>query len=285
MSYALRNTLVLLVVLLLFVVAGWGYLNYWQQPVIESLDEELTALQDELQEKEQIAARYGALAQSYEEASAYFNNYDKGLYTSSDEDKVFDFLTTVNRGRALNDFNFTFIDSATYSKYGTLSMNINGSGAYRNVVNFIRAIELSEPLNKVRNMNISPVKIDSSYNQVQYSFDLTSYYDRTEILEPRTLDISYDSYAAIHNSFYPLIRDIKPNVANEINVSQSELIALSGNKIFLIDQNGEMQQLQIGDEVYLGRLSDINLQDRIASFTLNKGGIIEKVTLGEENEE
>ncbi len=286
-SYAVRNTLVLLLVFVLFAGIAWGYINYYQEPKIVELEKDLQTKKEDLAQKEQIAARYATVAQTYSEASAYFKNYEKALYQSNNEDKVFDFLTTVNRGRAYNDFNFTFIDSAIFSKYGVLNMQINGSGYYRNVVNFVRAIELSEPLNKVRNLNITPIFKDSSYSYVDYSFDLTSYYDRTKIIEERTLEADYFAYASLKNPFYPLIRGVKPNTSNKINVSQSEIIALSSGSIFLIGQDGIMHQLYIGDEVYLGQLTAINLQKRTATFTLNKGGIIDRVTIGNktENEE
>lgn len=280
LSYAIRNTLVLLLVLILFAGVAWGYLNYYQEPIIVELQKELKTRQQVLAQKEKIAARYDEVLKSYNEASKYFENYEKALYQSNNEDKVFDFLTGVNRGRAFNNFNFTFVDSVNYEKYGVINMEITGTGYYRNVVNFVRAIELSEPLNKVRNMSITPVKQDSNYNYVTYSFDLKSYYDRTKILEERTLKADYFAYASLPNPFYPLIRDIKPNVSNKVNVSQSKLIALSSGTVFLIDQNGIMHELQIGDEVYLGYLGNINLQNRTATFVLNKGGIIEKVTIG-----
>ncbi len=279
-SYANRNTLVLLLVLILFAGVAWGYISYYQEPIVSKLQKDLAAKEKELTQKEAIAARYDILLKTYREANEYFKNYDKALYQSNNEDKIFEFLTALNRGSAYNDFNFIFADSTTYEKYGVLSMEINGSGYYRNVVNFVRAIELSEPLNKVRNLNISPIKKDSSYNYVQYSFDLTSYYDRTKILEKRTPEANYNTYASVFNPFYPLIHDIKPNLSDKINVNRSELIAFSTGSVFLIDQNGILHQLKIGDEVYLGRLSDINLRDRTATFTLNKGGIIDEVTLG-----
>lgn len=281
-SYAIRNSLVLFLVLILFAGSGWAYIIYYQEPEIEKLTANLAEKKDELAKKTKIAARFDVILKSYNEANRYFENYDKALYQSSNEDHVFDFLTTINRGVAFNNFNFTFVDSTVHEKYGLMSMEITGTGYYRNVVNFVRAIELGEPLNKVRNVSITPIYQDSSYNYVQYNFDLTSYYDRTKILEPRNLGVGFDAYASVDNPFYPLIHNIEPNISNEVNVSQSSLIALSSGAVFLVDQNGKMRQLQIGDKVYLGYLSDINLQNRTATFTLNKGGIIERVTIGNE---
>ncbi len=76
--------------------------------------------------------------------------------------------------------------------------------------------------------------------------------------------------------FYPLIHGIPPNTDGLINVEQSRLTGLTADKIFLIDQKGTLQELVIGDEVYLGSLSSINQEDDTAVFVLNKGGIVEK---------
>lgn len=280
LSYAVRNSLVLLVVLLLFGGVAWGYIHFYQQPKLVKIEKELQEKRKELVKKEKIAGRYQTVLKTYREANAYFNNYDKALYQSNNEHAIFDFLADVNRGRAYNNFNFTFVDSATYPKYGVINMEISGTGYYRNVVNFVRAVELSEPLNKVRNMSITPIRQDNSYNYITYSFDLKSYYDRTKIIEERLLESEYVAFNSVENPFYPLIHGIMPNTSNKINISQSELIALSSGSVFLIDQNGIMHQLEIGEEVYLGYLSDINLQKRTATFILNVGGIIEKVTIG-----
>lgn len=284
MSYALRNTLILLIVLILMVGGGWAYMHYFQVQKIETLTTRLTTKKQELQQKQQIANQYDAIAETYEEASAYFNNYNKALYRSSDEDNVFDFLTALNSGAANNEFNFAFTDSVTYPKYGVINMEINGESTYRNLVNFIRAIELSKPLNKVKDVSITPVKIEDEYGRVNYKFKLESYYDRSEILEKPPLDIFNGAFVSVHNPFFPLVRDIAPNTENKINVEQSKLVALSTDRVFLIDQTGVMRQVNIGDEVYLGQLTSINLNKRSATFTLNKGGIVKTVTLEVENE-
>lgn len=296
MSYAIRNSLILLVVLLLFAGGGWAYIEYFQVDKIEQLETQVAQRNQKLQQMQQVADQYTALAQAYEEARAYFNNYEKALYLSSDEDKVFDFLTTLNRGQAYNDFSFAFTDSTVQNRYGIMNIEIAGEGSYRNVVNFIRGIELSKPLNKVRNVTITPAgpgeaeegaEADANanrFNRVNYSFDLHSYYDRSEILERPSFDIFSGMYASVHNPFFPLVRDVQPNTEDQVNVEQSHLVALSSDRVFLIDQNGVMRQIRIGEEVYLGKLTSINLSNRTATFTLNKGGIVKSITLEVENE-
>jgi hypothetical protein len=159
-------------------------------------------------------------------------------------------------------------------------MEITGDGQYRNVVNFIRRIERSKPLNKVKNVTLTPILEEDKYNRVEYSFNLESYYDRSKILDKPTFDIFQGTYASLHNPFFPLVRDnFKPNTAELVDVRKSRLVALSTKRVFLIDQSGVMQQIEIGEKVYLGKLSSINLNNKTATFTLNQGGLVERETL------
>ncbi|HYW35307.1 MAG TPA: type 4a pilus biogenesis protein PilO [Balneolaceae bacterium] len=281
MSYAIRNSLILLIVLLLFVGGGWGYIYYFQQEKIDKLQKELTTKKHTLKQKQQIADQYQPISKSYKKASKYYKNFQKALYVSSSQNKVFGFLTRLNHADARNNFNFKFKDSTTHKKYGVMQMKIEGKGPYRNVVNFIRGIELSKPLNKIKNVSLYPVKGVQDFDSVSYSFTLKSYYDRSKILAKPSFDISYNIRAALHNPFYPLVHNIRPNTDHKVNIKKSKLVALSTNKVFLIDQNGVMRVIKIGGRVYLGKLTNINLSNRTATFTLIEGGIKKTVKLKE----
>lgn len=279
MSYALRNTLILLFVLLLISGSGWAYMYYFQEDKIEILQNEVSTKNNELAEMMQIANQYEIVLTQVENARYYINNYDKALYASSNEDKVFDFVNTLNTGNTFTDFSFSFVDSTAESQYGIIQMGISGEGYYRNFNNFIRKIEQSKPLNKIKSVSISPINELESYGRVNFSFTLESFYDRANILEAPSLSITSSALGSVYNPFFPLIRDIEPNDDNLTNVESSELLALSANKVFLVDQTGVMQKINVGEKVYLGTLQSIDLNNRSATFELNKGGLIEYVTL------
>jgi len=285
MSYALRNSLILLVVLLLFVGAGWAYIYFVQQPEIEQLTEQVEAKTSELREKQQIANRYSTVLEQFENATFFIENFDKTLYTDSNEDRVFDFMNNLNTGNSFTDFTFAFSDSTAQDQYGVMSMNISGEGFYRYLINFIRKMEYSKPLNKISNLDVTPINDLENYGRVSYSFTLNSYYDRATEFGSPTMDIESPTYASLHNPFFPLIREIEPNEENLTDIEQSELIALSSNRAFLLDQTGELQKIGLGESVYLGSLTNINLSEGSATFQLNKGGIIERITLEVNNEE
>ncbi|MDR8391614.1 type 4a pilus biogenesis protein PilO [Aliifodinibius sp. S!AR15-10] len=280
MSYALRNTLILLLVFLLITAGGWCYIAFIQEPELETLENQLTEKRTELASKQQTANQYEPLSEQYENAQYYIQNYDKALYPDNNEDKVFDFINRLNTGSSYTDFTFTFADSSSQGQYGVINTSISGTGYYRNVVNMVRKIEFSKPINKVRNLTISPINNVEEYGNVNFSFALESLYRRGTKVETPPLTIAESTVTgSVYNPFYPLIRDIQPNEDNLTNVESSSLVAISSDKVFVIDQNGAMQGIQVGQQVYLGRLESINLKRQSATFVLNKGGIIERVTM------
>src|SRR5699024_8540240 len=122
---------------------------------------------------------YPVLLNQYEKASAYFNNFDKELYSSNNEDLVFEFLNSFNNGSSYTDFTFAFADSSANGKYGIMNMKITGIGYYRNFINFVRRTELSKPINKISSIELRPINELESYGKVNFSFNLASYYNRS----------------------------------------------------------------------------------------------------------
>lgn len=279
MSYGVRNTLILLVVLAAFIGGGWSYIKYYQEPKIEELEGKVEKTRQELNNKQQIADRYPGLQNRFKEAKSFFNNYNKALYPNSNEDNVYQFLSNVSSGSSYTDFTFSFTDSTQQGQYGKMTMEISGEGYYRNFINFVRQVELNRPINKIAKINVSPINRLDSYGMVDYKFTLTSFYDRVKLLGEASWSIANNLRASVYNPFFPLIRSVKENENNLVDVEKSSLMAISGNQVFLIDQNGTMQKLSKGDEVYLGKLTGINVDQGSAIFRLNKGGIVEKLTL------
>lgn len=285
MSYGIRNTIILLTVLIIFVGSGWGYIYFFQQPTIEELTQEVEQKQTELQNKQEIADRYPVVSNQFEKASSYVENFDKSLYPGPDEDQVYYFLNSINNGSAYTDFTFQFTDSTAMEEHGEMSIQITGDGYYRNVVNFIRRIELSAPINKIEEIQINPINEVESYGRVNFTFTLKSLYDRQAGFENSSMAVTDDILGSVYNPFFPLIRSVKENTENLVDVESSSLIAVSGNRAFILDQSGMLQKLTEGDDVYLGELRNINVDEGSASFELNKGGIIEQVTLQVNNDE
>jgi len=280
MSYGLRNTLILLLALLIINGAGYAYMHFIQKAEIEQLEERQVSLENDYQQDVQTAELVPMLREQFAEATSVIEGFDKTIFTNNNADEIFRFLSLINEGAGVN-FNFTFSDSTSSEQYGVINSDINGSGPYRNVVRFINAIEYSEPVQKIDGISLSPAGEEEGYQNVNFTFQLQSHYDRVGVFDNnnQTPDIAFRTNDSNHNPFFPLIRNVPPNEDNLPNVDQSRIVGLTRSAVYLMDQNGQMATLQVNDRVYLGTLQQINIQQGSATFRLNRGGIIDVVTL------
>ncbi|MFU8811670.1 MAG: type 4a pilus biogenesis protein PilO [Balneolaceae bacterium] len=279
MSYAIRNGIVLAVVALLVYGGAFLYVRYMQAPTIEKLEQQVKEQEERFTEKSGIAEQLPDLQQQYDVSLDFIENYEKTLFRDSNPDKVFRFLTFINATSPL-EFDFIFQDSTSTNQYGILRSEINGRGSYNAVLNFITRIEHSEPVQKIDNITITPVGQVGQYNEVTFRFNLASYYDNQRAFDPpETPDIAGRVQLTSHNPYFPLIRNVEPNEEGLVDVESSQITGITANTVFLRDQNGRLVSLRRNDRVYLGTLQTINLERGQAIFRLNKGGILETVTL------
>ncbi len=283
MSYAIRNTIILLVTLLLIIGLGLGYNKFFQESQIENLQEELTRKQQDLNSKQNINNEFSELNDRYQSALGIISNYDKTLYASNKPDDVYDFLNKINQdGGNKIFFDFVYSDSVPSNQYGVINSNLSGFSDYDALVSFINKIENSQLLNKVSNVTISPGRSEDGPNSVNFAFNLESYYQKTQIFDSVSTEyrIVENLEVSSFNPFYALIQNtIPPNSEGLLNAESSRIVGITANRVFVIDQDGKVISLKEGDRVYLGYLSAIDINSKTATFNLNKGGIEQVVTL------
>lgn len=267
-------------------IAGGAYafINFYQLNKLENLQESHAQKQTDYNNKMEISNSYPELNASYESALSIIEGYDKSLFKNPDPDDVYDYLAIIGSAEDSRIyFDFVFVDSTAQDQYGIINADINGYGVYSNVVNFINKLENSQLLNKVSNISISPAAGNGEeLSEISFSFRLESYYERVPIQETaiEAASLTMNEDISTYNPFYPLIRStVPPNEENLVNIEQSRMIGLTSSRIFIVDQNGNVVSLSVGDDVYLGQLESINNNEKSATFNLNKGGIKELVTL------
>lgn len=283
MSYAIRNTLILLTTLLLIVGSGFGYSKFFLESKVEELQSSLVTKQNDLTSKEDINDQFTELNARYEAALVVIGNYNKILYPSNKPDDVFDFLNRVNQaGNYQISFDYIYSDSIPNNEYGILQSAIAGFGDYAALTDFVNRIEHSQLLNKVSELTIAPARQEDDLRMVNFSFNLESYYEKTSLFDSvgSVSAIVLDENISTYNPLYPLIQpSIEANFEGLSDVRSSRLIGMTGNRIFLRNQTGRIVSLKIGDRVYLGTLARIDLENNTATFNLDLGGIPEVVTL------
>ncbi|TVQ10965.1 MAG: hypothetical protein EA364_11525 [Balneolaceae bacterium] len=279
MNNSTKNSLVLLAVLLLMSIAGFSYIHYRLDPQIEDLERTLTRQQQEYNTLQVKASTFDHVQRAFVEASYRFENYPKELLLTSDVATVYDFLRTINTGSSFTTMNFSFRDSVNTNRYGLVRYDVNGRGSYRNFYNFVSLLEQSRPISRVNNLRLIPVNELGSLSDVEFSFTAESFYYRDPENARATLTTATDYDRLSHNPFYPLVHNVPPNEDNLPNVDQSRLVAVTAGSIYMVDQTGQMKNLRVGDQVYLGRLERIDFENNAAIFLLSRGGIRDRVTL------
>lgn len=282
MSYALRNSLILLVTLLLIAGAAFSYIKFVQKAEINDLTAELESLNTDYNTKTDIRDQYPPLLERYNKARDIVQNFDKKLYESNNPDDVYDYLSEINDENLELFYDFTYQDSSVNDQYGILRSRIVGTGIYSDFITFINKIENSLYLNKIENVNITPSSGEETQDYVDFNMTLNSYYQKITFETAADIQQKFrvNPTISVFNPLKPLILDAVPaNVDNLTNIEQSRLIGLTSTRIFIIDQNGETKILKPGDKVYLGYLREIDSESKEVIFTLDKGGIQEIFTL------
>jgi hypothetical protein len=88
------------------------------------------------------------------------------------------------------------------------------------------------------------------------------------------------------NPFFPVIMDqLPPNTRGLLNLDQAELVSIVGGEAVFKEPDGEMRKVGVGDDVYLGQITDINASKGTVQAVVNLGGIIDdvEVSLGMED--
>ena len=92
MSYAIRNTIILLVTLSIIVGIGFAFSKFYLDAKIESETNELSNKRNDLNSKQNINTQFDELNSTYEVAVEIMANYNKILYPSNKQTMFMIFL-------------------------------------------------------------------------------------------------------------------------------------------------------------------------------------------------
>lgn len=280
MKYSIRNTIILILTLIIMVGGGWLYIHNEFNEEIENTRVTLNEKQTELEEVQNLADQFSSAQANYNDVIYTRMNHPKELFPSHSSSDLYNYLQEINEDISFTELNYSFADSVLNDDHGIINASLSGEGDYSNLTNFLYRIEYSRPLIQIRSVQLNNISELEKLNRVTFQVNLSSYYRRGNWTDYRAdLNTSTPLGSIRHNPYYPLIRPIPPNDENLPNVEESRLIALTGRTVHIIDQTGVLKRLSVGDRVYLGQLSNINLDTNEAVFQLNRGGISDTITL------
>lgn len=279
MSYALRNTLILLSTLVIMIAGGWVYLGQFPNKELEAYDKVIADREKDLATFKAKSEAFDLVREQYIRSLYRKENYNKELFASNNVADIYDFIRRLNDGPAFTQLNFSTVDSVVTDNYGYVTVQLDGTSSYRNFYAFLSRIEQSRPIMKVIKLQVQPKTAPEELQDVVFILTARVFYARGSTTSSSLRTILTDIPSLRHNPLAPLIHAIPSNTDNLSNLESSRLVAVTAGSAFIVDQTGRMVRIDVGGRVYLGFLERVSQSSGSATFRLNKGGIEETMTL------
>lgn len=285
--------IILVVLLLITAAASYYFVEYSYTKELKKLNEQNKSQTNELLSNKSPDEVIYELEQKIDSLSSFIEVTDKIIpYYPSQVDAYSKILSKINLLENRLDINIDRVSTEEKPPLRIDRFKINGSGKFRDLFSLMNLFESSPEIYKLHLNEIkqtySPDKSGKLEEKVVFTFHLENLYTTSPEFNLDSLiqrkDQKFLTY--VSDYFESLIKlDIPPNDQGLFEVEGAKLLAIMPDAVYLIDKKGNSYTLMEGDEVYLGYLTKINYDQHNCQFLLNKGGILERVTLVLEDKE
>ncbi len=292
MDRKVKNTIILIVILFMIIIAGGVFTFVFQKGKITEKKKEISDLNLNAFNTEDLLKQLDTLKQQAAQLDSILDLRKYNIPVNLHQSDFYDFVNQIslnfNPKSHVNIEYLELIEDVNFKQY---SYKITGRAFFNDLYKLIFAIEQSKELKKITTCNFTDfIMVDDSeiaHYLVDFTIDVLVYHSDNDNFASSVLKENRLIPNPIYDIYFPLIRnEIPPNVDNLLDVQTAELLALIPDGAFVANASGETFLLIEGDPVYLGYLTEIDFENDEVRFVLNKGGIIEKVTLTlESNEE
>ncbi|MGE5314166.1 MAG: hypothetical protein ACM3Q4_05695 [Acidobacteriota bacterium] len=282
MSYKIRNTIVLGVLLLLVIVIGTYITVFYQPRKIAAYNKEAKKIEAQLMDDTGQRQAIAGLESTLRETVLRWENRTKEFSGSDAAAETYAFLSDAmdeSGGQNLK-VNVTF--SGTKSVSPKISYNtykLSGVSEFANIFRFIWLIENGRRLYKINALSLrSEEEQLAGFNGIRmvFDFELQAYFTNEAALSQPVMRPDSAPQPITSNAFMPLIfANVPPNFKNLVDPDAIAVKALSAGRALVLAQDGRLTVLRVGSEVYLGKVTAIDAREGSITFTLNKAGITE----------
>ncbi len=285
MNRKTKNTIMLLGVLAVIIIAGSSYSFFYQRGKLE----ENTARYDELSinsmDTDELIKQLDILKLKADQLDSILALRKFNIPLNLRQSRFFDFVNNVSRTFSPHSYvNIEYESLQSDENFNFYVYNLNGTAEFNDLYELVYSIEQSKELKKIISSNLNNfVKVDKGeipHYLVSFVLKVQIYFSDNDRFASSNKKENMLKPNPLYDIFYPLIRnEIPPNSNNLLDVQTAQLLALVPDGAFMTDAKGATYLLWEGDEVYLGYLTEIDYQNNEVKFILNKGGIIDRITL------
>lgn len=302
----------IIILLLLFVlVTGAGvYVTFVEQPKeIERLEQAEKVARLKQAEVTSLLAEEATSNTVAEEAIRKWRARYKVIPANLNSADVMNYINqrTIS---GFKNFDVQMEGSKSTADFSNYTISVKGRGYFSSLYKFIWEVENSRDFYRIRDLSLEHIDLTSEDEKtgnnklqvmVSFSMKVDAYYggknglsaplgsdDRLgeEFLLPTSagnLDLPPVPLSFLPkerpdiNPFYPLIlENIPPNTYDLLDLENAELISIANGKA-VFSYKDEFVSVGLGDPVYLGEITRIDVMEGIVSARLNKGGIVDEV--------
>jgi len=214
-----------------------------------------------------------------EEMKYELENYPIMLMKRENIHRVYQYFEKYDK--VGNFFDFKYKINSTIDKEEIIEANyeLTGVGSFSKFIGFINYLEYSPPLFFVDKLTFNQSK-DELSGDIRLNFKGLFSKNSPKGIENSIFTVkTHIAKLSSYNLFSPLILwGLPPNENNLADVRYNKLLALTENTAYFKTVNGEIVSVNIGDEVYLGKLAAITTKRGEAVFFMDFGGIFKKLT-------
>jgi hypothetical protein len=286
-SYALRNTFILIALLAVVLGCGLYWVGVHQAGKIKKLQARKAELAIELEEVSGVFSDYQSASEKLDQMKVRWGSQKQIIPPVDTPDKALSYLDgRLKRAGGKVNFDFLYKGRRDEAKYSANVYALEGEGRFQNLFSFLWYLENGSRFFTVDRLQIDqwdpgPETRGDRWNWVRFRVIFRAYFIPQSQVQGLKLTKETGRAAKLkRNLFRPLITEILPeNYLGLFDVKGARLKALTHDQAFLEDSRGEIHLLKAGERIYLGRLDKIDILSNRVEFVLDKGGIWERVKL------
>ena len=285
MSYKLRNSIALGVLLLMILAVG-TYIRAFNLPKkITALEKEIQKIDEELQNTPNLVNQFNDLSAVLTDTQKRWEGRNKDIPPVDITAQSYAYFSHLIDLSGEVKLDMVYTGTTSQANYGYNPYVLKGEAPFDNLYRFIWYLENDRRLYKIQTIALKGLEVaptDEEEGKVLVTFDMNVQAIFSSVAE---LSSSLGERQRVPNvlaadPFEPVISaGLPPNIDGLVEIERSDLKAVIPGKAFVLDQNNTIRTMHEGDEVYLGYVTRIVPDEGRIECTLNKGGIIEKVEL------
>lgn len=310
----LTYNIITLAALWVVVLGGGVYVTFSQQPAeIERLEKAYEAMEMERAEIESLLAEESSTEEMVDDVLTRWEARYKEIPEELSSPSVIGYLNSLTRS-GFEHFDVSLQGTERLENYNTHRFEVEGQGYFDELYRTIWHLENNRQLYAVNNLRLEHVDVleeDSDLGtermevMVSFRFRVDAYFGGSAGMSappdvsvasheldapdlpsgpaagdlPPVPSFVLPSQQTAVNPFFPIVmEDLPPNTHNLINVESEELVSIVGDRAVFQGEDG-FRSVSEGEDVYLGRILEVDSREGRIIARLNKGGIVDDIEL------